>query len=182
MKKTLFVALMITIGLIACGKSQPVVNAPTAVTVKAPKPNWVYGGNTDKMDGKVTKYAYTDSTNSVSMKFPYQGGTKATIVVFNDKNVKIMLGKGQIQCSSGCVLRVKFDDNKPETVYANESSDYDSKVIWLNRFEYDDSAIRFIKKLKASKKVMIEINVYQEGSPVWEFNVAGFNGVAQIQQ
>ena len=177
----LILALIVAVGLTACGKSET-TKAPTAAVEKAPKPNWVYGDTTDKMDGKVTKYAYTSSTNKVSMKFPYQGGTEATIVIFDDKNVKVMLDKGQIQCSSynGCALRIKFDDGNPETIYANGSSDYDSTVIWLNKY-YEDSASRFIKKLKTSKKVMIELNIYQEGSPVWEFNVEGVD-VAKIQQ
>jgi hypothetical protein len=144
---------------------------PTQPT--APVTNWRYGANTDTMDGSVTKWAMNDSTNKVSMKFPYNGGTGATIVVFDDKNVKIRMSQGQVLCPSygGCEIRVKFDDGKVETFLAyGASSAEDSKTIWI----YSANSGKFINKLKTSKKVMVELRVYQEGSPVFEFDVAEF--------
>jgi len=172
------VSVVISLGSListpAKSSATPVATSQPAQPI-APVTNWRYGANTDKMDGSVTKWAMIDSTNKVSMKFPYNGGTEATIVVFDDKNVKIRMSQGQVLCSSysGCSIRVKFDDGNTETFYANgASSAEDSKTIWLSK--YENNAGKFINKLKTSKKVMVELSVYQEGSPVFEFDVAEF--------
>jgi hypothetical protein len=177
--KKFFIALGVTLLVVAA-----LIDSPKQVVVKeavaveptpTPKPNWNYGSNSDKMEGSITKWGMNESTNKVSMKFPYQGGTSATIVVFDDGNVKIRMSKGQVLCTSynGCMIRVKFDDGKPEFLAANGAdSSLDSQTIWISK--YQGHANRFINKLKSSKKVMVELEVYQEGSPVFEFDVADF--------
>ena len=172
----LILALMIAVGLTACGKSEtkPVVQAK----VESPKPNWSTGQNVDKMDGTVEKWAMIDSTNKISMKFPYQGGSSASIIVFDNKHVKIFISKGQVMCSnySGCKVRIKFDDEKPSTFSAVGPDNGQSNYVFLTGGQYSDgSASRFIKKLATANKVLIEMEIYQEHWPVWEFEVSGFN-------
>jgi hypothetical protein len=139
------------------------------------KPNWSYGENSDKMTGEVTKWAMTDSTNKVNMKFPYNGGSEGTIVVFTD-GVKIHLSKGQVMCSnySGCSIKVKFDNEQPEYYNAVGPSNGQSNYVFLGS-DYGNSngARKFVNKLKTANNVMISIEMYQEHSPVWEFNVNG---------
>jgi hypothetical protein len=176
MKKTLLVALMLVAGLYACGKNEkPVeVQQPTPEIVR---PVWHHGSYSDKMTGKVTKYSYVISTNSIDMKFPYQGGTTADITIHDDGFAAVTISKGQVMCTSysGCSFLVKFDDNKPEYFRAHGSSNGDPKVLILCDSTMNEvfcSGKQFIKKLKKAKKVMIEVQVYQEGSPVFEFDVA----------
>jgi hypothetical protein len=167
---------MITVGLTACGKSEskPVQQAK----VEAPKPNWVDQTFTDKMSGKVTTYVESRSIDSVSMKFPYQGGSFAEITVFDDSNVRIDITKGQVMCTSysGCHISVKFDDEKPISFAAVGPSNGQSGYVHLTNGKWVDNggSERFVKKLQTAKKVMISLEVYQENWPVWEFKVEGF--------
>ena len=172
MKKVL-ISLVIALGLTACGKSE----TNSQPTVQTAKPDWRYGENVDKMTGKVTKWAMSDSTNKVSMKFPHSGGSEATIVVF-EKDVKVHISKGQVMCSSysGCTIQVKFDDEKPVAYEAVGPSNGQYSHVYLVSDQYAEGgrgAKKFMTKLKTAKRVMISLEVYQENTPVWEFNVAG---------
>jgi hypothetical protein len=156
----------------------PVVEAPKAApaVVQKVKSNWRYGENVDKMSGEVTKWAMTDSTNKVKMDFPHNGGSEGTIVVF-EKNVKIHISKGQVMCSnySGCIIKVKFDDEQPANYAAVGPANGQYDHIYLGYLADGNGAKKFMQKLKTAKTVMISLEVYQENSPVWEFNVAGFD-------
>ncbi len=173
----LILALMIVAGVVACGKSEPKSQPGTTKSnVSAPKPNWSYGENVDKMSGDVTKWAMSESINKVDMKFPYNGGSEGTIVVFNN-GVKIHLSKGQVMCSNynGCSIQVKFDNEKPELYAAVGPSNGQSNHVYLGRNDITgNGAEKFVNKLKTANRVMIAIEMYQENSPVWEFNVSGF--------
>jgi hypothetical protein len=151
--------------------------APKAVSATVPKvkSNWKYGENVDKMTGAVTEWAMTDSTNKVPMSFPYNSGSEGTIVVF-EKNVKIHISKGQVMCSnySGCTIRVKFDDEQPEDYAAVGPDNGQYSHVYLGQADPDgNGAEKFMNKLKTAKRVMISVEVFQENSPVWEFNVSG---------
>ena len=155
-----------------------VVKAPKAAPVAAQKvkSNWRFGENVDKMSGEVTKWAMTDSTNKVKMDFPYNGGSEGTIVVF-EKNVKIHISKGQVMCSnySGCLIKVKFDDEQPVDYLAVGPENGQHSHVYLGYTETGgNGAKKFMDKLRTAKRVMISMEVYQENSPVWEFNVEGF--------
>ena len=154
-----------------------VVKAPKAAPVAAQKvkSNWKYGENVDKMSGEVTEWAMTDSTNKVPMSFPYSGGSEGTIVVF-EKNVKIHISKGQVMCSnySGCTIRVKFDNEQPEDYAAVGPDNGQHSHVYLGYTDPDgNGAEKFMNKLKTAKRVMIGVEVFQENTPVWEFNVSG---------
>ena len=149
---------------------------PAPAAVQEVKSNWNYGQNVDKMSGEVTKWAMSDSLNKVSMAFPYNGGSEGSIIVF-DKNVKIYISKGQVMCSnySGCQIRVKFDNEKPELYSAvgPDNGKHDYVYLGVEGYGYP-GAKTFLNKLKTAKKVLISLEVYQENEPVWEFNVEGF--------
>ena len=162
--KQLILALMIVAGLSACGKSE--------TKSQSPKPNWTYGENVDKMSGNVDKWAMSDSINKVSMKFPHNGGSEASIIVY-EKDVKIYISKGQVMCSNyrGCTIRVKFDDEQPESYTAVGPDNGQYSYVYLG--SSGNGAKKFMNKLKTAKKVMISLEVYQENDPIWEFDVAG---------
>jgi hypothetical protein len=157
-----------------------VVNtAPNAapVVVEKVKSNWHYGQNVDKMTGEVTKWAMANSLNKVSMKFPYNGGSEGTIIAF-EKNVKLHFTKGQVMCSnySGCMIQVKFDDEKPQFYAAVGPDNGQSNYVYVGVDDISgNGAKKFLTKLKTANRVMISVEMYQENSPVWEFNVSGFN-------
>lgn len=167
--------------------TKPVLTEPknkiaTPQTVSPVQPivknNWNEKSFTDKMSGKVTTYVETKSTNSVTMKFPYNGGSRGEISVFDNGNVRIDITKGQVLCSSweGCVVKVKFDEGPvlKLTGVAPKNGQYGHLMLTSHPELSDNSAQQFIKRIQTAKTVMISLEVFQEGWPVWEFDVEGF--------
>jgi hypothetical protein len=146
-------------------------NISTPKAADTPSSPWSYGSTTDEMSGKVSKHATTESTNIVNFDFPYQGEQRGTIMISNNA-VLFYVKKGQVICHGGdeygtCVVRVKFDDGKEKYVGARELGDDSTTIMFTEP--------SFIKKLKQSKKLMIQAEVYNEGLPVFTFNVGGFD-------
>jgi hypothetical protein len=142
----------------------------TAATEK--KENWEYSESEDKMDGKKFVFASSKSTNKVELKFPYDGGTTMEVNLRNDgkeNEVILTLDKGSFMASVGGSqsVKVKFDDQAATEFSYGSSADGDTKMAFLNNSQ------SFIKKIKASKKVMIEVTFFQQGSQIFEFNTEG---------
>lgn len=150
--------------------SSPPTSLPSApIAQKAD--TWTYGESKDEMRGTVSKHATTESTNSVNFGFPYQGDQHGTIMVYSN-NVLFYVKKGQIICQGGseygtCIVLVKFDDGKARYVNARKSGD-DSTTISFTEPS-------FFKNLKKSKKLMIQAEVFQNGLPVFYFDVRGLD-------
>ena len=80
--------------------------------------------------------------------------------------------KGQIICRGGgeygtCLVLVKFDDGEARYVDARKSGD-DSTTI-----SFEEPG--FLDELKKSNKLMIQIDVYHNGLPVFSFDVRGLD-------
>lgn len=144
--------------------------------VDSPQPSqWQYVQNEDKMTGGKTYYASVTSSNSVNFAFPYSGLQNATLTLRNDpkygNDVIFRIEKGQILCTSydGCNVLVRFDDGKPVTYSANPPADNSSEVIFISNYT------KFLGNLKKAKIVRISPTIYQEGAPVFEFDIGGFD-------
>ena len=184
MKKTLFVALMVVVGLTACGKSTTQSSAGQEAPSTAPGSvnvaTWSTGSFGDKMEGTVTNYTRQRSTDWNSFKFPYEGKTYAYFQINDDGHATFEIDRGQIQCSSynGCSLKIKIDNQKPIYISAaqnnNGKSDYVSICTGTDPGTYYCNGKSFIKSLKGAKKILVEAQVFQEGNPVWEFDVSEF--------
>lgn len=139
----------------------------------APSSGWAYSEDEDKMTSKKTYYAGIEANETLQFDFPYNGGCTATLYVRKKggkTDVFVQLSKAQLIIDSydGSNFRVRFD-NKPATTYTfTEASDHSSDVAFLQ------TTSRFIKNLKNSKKVTIEMEFYKEGYRAIEFNVDGF--------
>lgn len=134
---------------------------------------WNYGESEDSMSSKTTYAATVTSTNTLELDFPYQGKQHATLTLRRHprwgNDVMFSIEKGQILCSSyDCPIRVRFDDGPAQTFSGNEPSDNSSEYVFIPGFG------SFAKKLEKAKKVKIEVNVYQHGVLVSEFDVDGF--------
>jgi hypothetical protein len=171
MKK--FLIIFGIIALTGCDSpSQHTSDESPMVELEEAKPNWTSGTNTDKMDGKITKYTYTDSKNLIDFEFPYNGGSQGTIVVFNSGGVKFMVNKGQLICNNweGCQVRIKIDNRPPKQYTFCADVNYNSERIWM----CNGSNTQFIKELAGASKVMVEPEFFQAGNKVYEFDVEGF--------
>ena len=153
------------------------INSPTSTLIPSDKQTlasnkkpvkvatpWKYGEIKDEMNGKVSKYAYNESLNTVNFEFPYHGEQRGTIMV-TENGVLFYVKKGQVICHGTCLVRVKFDGENDEHVSARKSGD-DSTTIKF-------TSPGFLDKLKMSKKLMIQAEVYHNGYPVFTFDVGG---------
>ena len=87
-------------------------------------------------------------------------------------NVYLTLSKGQLIAASAIndgSIRMRFDDNKPETYSVSGAADYSSNTVFIN------SVDKIISKLKKAKKLIIEAEVYDNGTQQMEFAVSGFS-------
>lgn len=140
-----------------------------------PGSQWTYYKFDDDM-GKGAYYtAFTSSTNTVEFDFPYSGAQHATLSLRTHprlgKDVIIRIEKGQLLCDSydGCTVLVRFDDAKAEGFSALPPEDHSSEILFIQNYG------RFVEKMLKAKRVRIEVKVFQEGAPVFEFDVSGFD-------
>lgn len=136
---------------------------------------WSYRSSEDEMTGRAAKFATIDSENTVSFDFPYQGEQHGSLTLREHPSyghdVIFSIERGQLQCSSydGCTVRVRFDEAEPQRWSAGGPSDNRSTVLFLR------NEASFVQKLRRAKIVRIQVPVYQEGQPAFEFLVGGFD-------
>ena len=139
------------------------------------KPEWSYSNDPDMVSGKEISQANMMSINSFEMEFPYQGGTFGHLSVRKHprygKDIMFIINKGQLHCTSydGCQVSVRFDDNKPFKVHANEPEDNSNTVLFLSGYD------KLLKQIRTSKTMIIEATFYQNGERAFEFDVSNLN-------
>lgn len=127
------------------------------------------------MTSRKARYASIESENTLNFDFPYQGEQHGRLLLrdhpSHGRDVMILIDKGQILCHSyeDCEIRVRFDEGSPQRWSAGGPADNSSTVIFLR------NEAGFIQKLRSAKVVRIQIPVYQEGQPMLEFHVGGFD-------
>jgi hypothetical protein len=153
----------------------PDKDKPIAEEVAPPAPvePWSYTTTEDKVRGATSYFATATSTNSVELDPPYDGGSDLRMTVrqspANGADVILRLTSGQLLCRAydSCYATVRFDDRPAERVELVESSDNSSDTVFVS------DAAPFIATLKRSKKVIVELEIYEAGRPQFEFEVAG---------
>ncbi|MDM5181704.1 hypothetical protein PO883_31485 [Massilia sp. DJPM01] len=155
----------------AAAAAVAIASAPAAPTGQ----QWNYSATADKMTGGTTYNAAVSSSNTVSFDFPYSGQQHGTLSLRIDrkygKDVMFSIEKGQILCHSfqDCVVLVRFDDEKPTKYAAAGPADNSSDTIFIRGYD------KFSAKLRKAKTVRLSVNIYQQGAPVFEFDVSGFD-------
>jgi hypothetical protein len=136
---------------------------------------WNYRAREEKMTGGTTYTASVSSSNTVNFGFPYSGAQNAHLSLRTDpkygKDIIFSIEKGQFLCRSyeDCSVLVRFDNEKPVTFSGIGPADNSSDTVFIRNYE------RFISKLQKAKTVRISTNIYQQGAPVFEFDVSGFS-------
>lgn len=163
------------VGLQACDNI-PVNNAASdAANDLIMNSKWRYSQSDDPMSKGKTNHASVISSNTVEFGFPYNGKQNATLTLRIDpkygKDVIFSIEKGQILCSSydGCNVLVRFDDDKATNYSAAAPADNSTDTIFIRNYS------KFVEKISKAKRVRISTNIYQEGNPVFEFDVSGFD-------
>jgi hypothetical protein len=144
-----------------------------AMTVcQTARADWAYQESRSPMDGEVTNRACTTSDMRLDLKFPYAGGAASLCLVKRGQkatNVYVVLTKGQLLCHSfsPCTVRVKFDDRPPFSMTGVGTNDGRTNAAFL------EPEKQFITALRRSKKVLIELTIYDNGVRVIDFDIDG---------
>jgi DNA-directed RNA polymerase subunit RPC12/RpoP len=153
---------------------QPAAAAPQTVQTPAPpKSPWEYSTKKDDMSGKDIAYAETSSLNTEDLHFPYGPGIGATLFLRkhprSGKDALVRIDKGQILCRSyeSCSIMIRFDDRPAAGYSARGPSDGSTEVVFIDNYP------KFFAELKRSKRVLVELPLYQDGNRTWKFNVDG---------
>jgi len=144
------------------------VSAP----VVAP-PRWRYVNPTDAISGKSYRLAQVKSVNSLALDYPYRGANFGTLSVRQHPqfglDVIVSVEKGQILCPGDdywtCVFMIRFDEGEPERFTAKKAADGSSTVVFA---AYPKWALQ---KLRAAKKITVQLLMYQSGNQVLTFEV-----------
>ncbi len=149
--------------------------AEVAAAVAPIGQQWNYNVAEEQMTGGVRKLASVSSTNTVDFGFPYAGSQNGNLTLRTDprygKDVMFRIERGQVLCTSyeGCTVQVRFDDEKPTRFSATAPADHSSETVFI-----DDYA-RFFAKMRKAKRVRLSLDIYQNGRPVFDFDVSGFD-------
>ncbi len=136
---------------------------------------WSYYHTDDPMSKGKTHTATISSSNTVEFGFPYGGKQHGRLTLRTDpkygKDIIFRIEKGQVLCPSydSCRVLVRFNDENATSYTAVGAADNSSETIFIRNYS------RFVGKMMKSKRVRISMNIYQEGSPVFDFDVSGFN-------
>lgn len=145
--------------------------------VPAPKiegSQWSYSQSNDEMSKGSTNSAQVESLNTVEFEFPYSGIQHAYLALRSHprfgKDIIFKIEKGQILCPSysGCSVLVRFDDGAAVTYSAQPPADNSTETIFIGNYS------KFVGNMLKAKMVRISANIYQQGNPVFEFDVSGF--------
>lgn len=115
------------------------------------------------------------STNTVEFGFPYSGEQHATLMLRthprHGKDVIFSIEKGQVLCHSyeDCTILVRFDDQKAQSYSAVGAADNSTESVFIRNYS------RFVSSMQKAKTVRIAVEIYQQGAPVFEFDVSDFN-------
>ena len=159
-------------------QSDAPVSAPEAPTTEVePEPGsqWTYQVDDDAMGKGKAHLAFLESTNTVQLELPYSGEQHATLIVRTHprygKDVILKIERGQFLGSSfqESKVLVRFDELEARSYNAIGAEDNSSETLFLRGYD------RFMAGLKKARKVRLSAAVFQEGSPVFEFDVSGFD-------
>ena len=131
--------------------------------------SWNFEFDHDKMDNSKRIYARITSDNVVGLDY---SSTDATICVRYMKKygyeALITLSSGQIfgnEYNGDNYILVKFDDGRAKKYYFDETSDGSSETVFIRKKS------DFIAHCKKSKKIRIEIPIFDNGRQVFDFKV-----------
>jgi hypothetical protein len=140
---------------------------------KAELPKWKYSQEADKMTSDSIYFESVNANDLLDLKFPYNGGVVARLIIRNmrgENDAMLRLSSGQFNKSiDGYRVKARFDNKKMKTLYCSGSSDGDNSYVFLNY------AHSFISKVKKSKHLIIEAELYDNGIQQMKFNITGLN-------
>jgi hypothetical protein len=175
-----FFTLMGTIKEPSRAGESTISQATSSITENPPTPDplytqWHYSVSQDEMTGKEERQAARFSSNTNEFQFPYSGPQRGMLIFRKHPrfgtDAILKIEKGQILCRSydECNVQIRFDDGPPESFTGVGPSDGSTETVFIEGYK------RILDKVAASKRVRISVEIYQEGNPVWDFDVSGLD-------
>lgn len=155
--------------------TSPSASAPSTPEAPAAGSQWSYAQRPDDMSKGTISEASVRSTNTVNFRFPYAGEQHGTLTLRTHprygKDVIFSIEKGQIPCPSyqPCTVLIRFDDGQAVRYSAAGPEDNSTETVFIRDYN------GFVSRMLKAKTVRISANIYQEGSPVFEFAVNDFD-------
>jgi len=140
---------------------------------------WSYGSASDPMvTNGVNRFASIMSTNSVNFGFPYSGDQSAILHIRKNAegggyDVFITIDKGQLLSGDQGDITVKVDNDPAMHLPASSPNDNSTTALFI-----DSSPAffpPFLARLEHAKTLKVQVTAYQNGNPVFVFNVSGFD-------
>lgn len=155
-------------------KAKTPVSAPIPVSAPEPGSQWRYSQREDPMTSAKIYYASVRSSNTVNFDFPYSGPQRGTLTLRTHprygRDLIFNIERGQVLCRSydGCTVLVRFDDKEAQRFSAAGAADNSTESLFLQNYS------RFAGEMLKADRVRISVPIYQQGTPVFEFDVSGF--------
>ena len=160
-------------GTISPGRSAatPIARNEPSVT----RNNWGYSETKDAMGRGAVYYTSIESSNTLSLDFPYQGEQHCRLALRQHPqygtDVLVSIEKGQLLDSDyHSDVMVRFDEDKAKAFSSTSPADGSSETLFLGSGAFSF----FLARLKTAKTLRIEMPVYQAGNQICEFDVEGF--------
>ena len=149
-------------------------NAALADATAAPKAvesgGWTYSETKDEMRGSVARFARIAAKEAISLPFPYGESTPQLTLRRDPKyGFDIFISaNGQFLCRSwdDDTISVKFDDGGIEEWACADAESGSSDIVFITGAE------AFLAKLKRSKRIIVEADMYEAGRQQMSFDVA----------
>lgn len=143
------------------------------------KKTWMYSAYTDEISGLSAQIAEIISNNSIELDSPYSGGTNALLTIRQhpryEQALMFSVNSGQLSCIyNNCYINIRFDDGNVFKNEVREPTDGSSDIYFLT---YNK---KLLNKIKASKKMFVEVTFYRQGSKTFEFNTADLDTVKLV--
>lgn len=136
---------------------------------------WTYTQQADAMSDDLILRASILSENTVNLSFPYQGAQRGTLLIREHprqgRSVLFSIQRGQILSNAGRENRinVRFDNHPAESWGFSYPADHSRDAIFLSNYS------GFMRKMRSASVVRLEVNMYNDGSRIFEFQVGGFD-------
>ena len=156
--------------------------APSTPTVSPRPANWHYSHSDYEMSKGRIHQATTVSSNTVDFGFPYSGSQRGTLFLRthpkHGKDIILSIERGQflVRSYEDSTALVRFDDGDPITYKVVGAEDHSTTTLFFRDYQ------GFVSRMLKSKRVRISVPVYQQGSPVFEFDVSQFDSGAYLEE
>lgn len=148
-----------------------VVPASEAKKAQELESEWSYSTEKDEMRGVESRFAQLEAVNAIHLDFPY-GEQRGQLLVRQSAkhgfDILVGVPSGQILCNSfqDTFINVKFDDGPIQRYGCSDASDGTNNMVFIQ------GSKNFLGKLKKSKKLIVEMEFYQNGVQQMTFNIA----------